>query len=392
MMTPTAASGLARKFMQDFARTTGLDPPGPRPRRYLWTDAFAVCNYLGFFQQSGDPAYKELALRLIDQVHYTLGRHRDDETRSGWISGLSEDAGILHPVIGGLRIGKSHPEREEKEPYTEEQEWDRDGQYYHYLTKWMHALTRAGMVTGNPEYVRWAVEIAQTAHARFTYSTGGRMRMYWKMSIDLSRPLVPSMGQHDPLDGLVTYAGLHLAAGGNAGQQRVLVQEMADMAGMVGDVPFTTSDPLGIGGLLSDAARIACLMARGGPVYPGLFESVTAAAMDGLELYSRNRCLELPARHRLAFREIGLAIGLAGIEQLAEWIEEKPYLFGRSGAIPGRVKALRNYVPMKESIEEFWLEEENQVSGTWTGHQEISEVMLATCLSPDGFLDIGAAR
>ena len=32
--------------------------------------------------------------------------------------------------------------------------------------------------------------------------------MYWKMSIDLSRPLVNSMGHHDPLDALVTYMEL----------------------------------------------------------------------------------------------------------------------------------------------------------------------------------------
>jgi hypothetical protein len=387
-MDPAAAAGLARKFMQDYARTTGLDPPSPRPRRYLWTDAFAVCNYLGFFQQTGDPAYRELALRLIEQVHHTLGRHRDDDPRSGWISGLREKEGTLHPAIGGLRIGKLLPERGAKEPFNEEREWDRDGQYYHYLTKWMHALSRAGILTGNPVYLQWALELATTAHAKFTYRIGDRMQMYWKMSIDLSRPLVPSMGQHDPLDGLVTYAGLRQAAGENAMQQQVLVQEMADMAGMIGGLPFTTSDPLGIGGLLSDATRIACLTARGGPVYPGLFESVTAAAMDGLELYSRNRCLELPARYRTAFREIGLAVGLAGIERLAEWIEEKPDRFGRSGAIPRQVKALRNYVPMKEMIEEFWLDEENQLAGTWINHQEISTVMLATSLSPLGFLDM----
>ena len=36
--------------------------------------------------------------------------------------------------------------------------------------------------------------------------------MYWKMSIDLSRPLVASMGQHDPLDGFVTCAELDATA------------------------------------------------------------------------------------------------------------------------------------------------------------------------------------
>ena len=225
-----------------------------------------------------------------------------------------------------------------------------------------------------------------------TVPGGGRMRMYWKMSIDLSRPLVPSMGQHDPLDGLVTYAVLQLACAEGAGQHRVLVQEMADMAGMVRDMPLATGDPLGIGGLLSDASRLARLTIRGGPSYPGLLESVIAAALDGLGSFTRTRCLGLPAGYRLAFRELGLAIGLAGIEQLPAWIEEKPLLFGRSGALRRHAEALQHYVPLRETIQEFWLDEKNRASGTWTGHREISTVMLATSLAPDGFLEIGADR
>jgi hypothetical protein len=88
-MNRTATIALADGFMQNFARRTGLDPAGPRPQRYLWTDAFAVCNYLGLFERTGNPACRELALRLIDQVHHTLGRHRNDDSRTGWISGIS---------------------------------------------------------------------------------------------------------------------------------------------------------------------------------------------------------------------------------------------------------------------------------------------------------------
>jgi hypothetical protein len=36
--------------------------------------------------------------------------------------------------------------------------------------------------------------------------------MVWKMSTDLSRPLVASMGQHDPLDGLITCVQLETTA------------------------------------------------------------------------------------------------------------------------------------------------------------------------------------
>ena len=74
---------------QDFAGLTRTDL-GSVPKRYLWTDAFAVCNYLGLFETTGDATYRELALRLIDQVHHTLGGHRGDEARTGWISGLSQ--------------------------------------------------------------------------------------------------------------------------------------------------------------------------------------------------------------------------------------------------------------------------------------------------------------
>jgi hypothetical protein len=52
-----------------------------------------------------------------------------------------------HPTRGGLRIGKQLPERRPGEPYDPQVEWDRDGQYFHYLTKWMHALDQASSRT-----------------------------------------------------------------------------------------------------------------------------------------------------------------------------------------------------------------------------------------------------
>jgi len=65
-------------LMQRFAQRTGLTSPQP-PRRYLWTDAFAVCNYLGLARHTGEHVYSERAQQLVEQVHHTLGRHRDDD-------------------------------------------------------------------------------------------------------------------------------------------------------------------------------------------------------------------------------------------------------------------------------------------------------------------------
>jgi hypothetical protein len=88
---------LVREIMTQFARLTGLSPAVSSPTRYLWTDAFAVCNFLGLYQETGEEVFRNLALQLVDQVHNVLGRHRHDDRRAGWISGYDEgeDACIL---------------------------------------------------------------------------------------------------------------------------------------------------------------------------------------------------------------------------------------------------------------------------------------------------------
>jgi hypothetical protein len=109
--------------------------------------------------------------------------------------------------LGGLRIGKPLKERGVDEILDERLEWDRDGQYFHYLTKWMHGLCQAAFVTRSPEYAHWAGELAQAAFKGFVHRSGsGKLvGVYWKMSTDLSRPLVPAMGLHDALDGFITF-------------------------------------------------------------------------------------------------------------------------------------------------------------------------------------------
>jgi hypothetical protein len=46
MMQPTSS---ASAIMLNFANSTGLTISSHEPRRYLWTDAFAVCNFLGLY-------------------------------------------------------------------------------------------------------------------------------------------------------------------------------------------------------------------------------------------------------------------------------------------------------------------------------------------------------
>ncbi|MDI6723871.1 MAG: hypothetical protein QMD61_04435 [Methanobacterium sp.] len=376
---------LAKEIMSKFASITGLEPVNHSPKRYLWTDAFAVCNHLELFKQTNDKTYMDLALRLIGQVHHFLGQHRDDDPRTGWISGLENQEGALHPTRGGLRIGKELNERKPYEPFDERLEWERDGQYYHYLTKWMHALNRASRVTGDSTYNDWAVELAEAAHAGFVYTEEGRKRMYWKMSIDLTYPLVRSMGQHDPLDGLVTYSELQETSRdlGKSSLPR-LSREITDMTMILSGQSLATNDPLSIGGLLSDASRIAQLMIRGEFRYGDLLETVVDSAILGIDFFTKNNPFELPNDYRLAFRELGMSIGLKGVEKLHGWVNESPDLFNQRTS--QGVESLMNYMPLGKQIEEFWIEDKNRKSTSWIEHQEINMVMLATSIIPDGFL------
>ena len=244
---------VVREIMNKFAYQTGILSKKP-PRRYLWTDAFAVCNFLELYRQTGEKMYKQLTLELVDQVHHVLGQHRKDDLRTGWISGLSDQKGEKHPTKGGLRIGKELNERGIGEPFDSRLEWKRDGQYYHYLTKWMHALNKVSQITRDPTYNRWAIELAKTAHAAFTYLPpfSREKSMYWKMSIDLSRPIISSMGQHDPLDGFITYNQLQAMALKDP-ELMGLKAEISDMANICEKKEWITDDPLGIGGILCNA-------------------------------------------------------------------------------------------------------------------------------------------
>jgi hypothetical protein len=391
---PQERQRIAVELLLRFAERTGLTGSGA-PRRYLWTDAFAVCSFLGLTRVTGDGRYEGLALRLVDRVHHTLGRHRLDDPRTGWISGLSTREGEAHPTRGGLRIGKELPECRPGDPVNDRLEWERDGQYFHYLTKWMHALDQVTRATGQAAFNQWARELAETAHGAFTYAkSGAGLRMYWKMSIDLSRPLVPFMGQHDPLDGYVTCLQLRATASASSAKapSPALEAETARFRSMIGGRDLATADPLGIGGLLADAYRLEQLMGQGTSADDELLVRMLAAARSGLEHYVGQADVGQPATHRLAFRELGLAIGLHAVVRMNRSAEGSAEGFAGAQAARQQLDALMRYADLRSRIETFWLEREHQDAPTWTEHRDINAVMLATSLVPEGFLLLSATR
>ena len=319
------------RLMMKFSDTTGLTSSKP-PRRYLWTDSFAVCNFLGLFLTTGEKKFKDLALQLVDQVHKTLGQHREDDDRVGWLG--SKD----HPTMNGLRIGKPLPERKPNEPFEPNLEWERDGQYFHYLTKWMHTLYRVYQIVKEEKFLTWATDLAQ-ASTRFISNN----RMFWKMNIALTNPLVPSMGQHDPIDGYITFKVLQTVSDVDLGGALKKLEKMIHQMNLV------TNDPLGIGGLLFDAYRLDQM----GIDSEKKMRLITATLI-GLE--------HVRLSHSLAFRELGLSIGLQAAKKM---------------------RVIEEHWLMIDEINDYWLQYSD-----WTDHTDINQVMLATSLAPDGFLSI----
>jgi hypothetical protein len=319
------------ELMMKFSDLTGLTSNKPQ-RRYLWTDGFAVCNFLGLYQMTSENNFKDLALQLVDQVHRTLGKHREDDERSGWL-GSKE-----HPTKNGLRIGKPLNERKPHEPFDPNLEWERDGQYFHYLTKWIHALNRVYQVVKEEKYLTWAADLAEASTIFISNN-----RMFWKMSIDLSYPLVPSMGQHDPVDGYVTFKELQTFADVDLGVALKKLEKMMQQVNLI------TTDPLGIGGLLFDAYRLEQM-----DIEPEKRQVLINAAQKGLEYYR--------VSHVLAFRELGLAIGLQAAK---------------------KILVLEEHWSLIDEINNYWLQNRD-----WTEHKDINRVMLATSLTPDSFLSI----
>lgn len=372
----------ARTLMDHFAASTGLGTDDTFSRRYLWTDAFAVCNWLGLGEV-------DRARDLVGQVHRVLGRHREDDPRIGWISGLSDEEGERRPTAGGLRIGKPLPERRPEERYDPRLEWERDGQYFHYLTRWMRALVRVAAGTGEDRYRDWAVELARVAFDRFSHGIGPvPNRLHWKMSIDLTRPVLPSMGQHDPLDGYVALREIRAGSVTTSSRTRTdpdrasgLESRIHVLDGMGAGSDWITEDPLGAGALLT----YAWLLYRSngeGPEQAAVIERVIRAAALSLREVRDARLTDLPAARRLAFRELGLAIGLAAVERLAA--VELPAAVGVEAT--HQLDELRETTPLGGAITDFWLDPENRQAATWLEHEDISTVMLATAVHPVGYL------
>jgi len=110
-------------------------------------------------------------------------------------------------------------------------------------------------------------------------------------------------------------------------------------------------------------------MIMSGLHYQDLLKTVLDSALFGMESFTKNNQLKFPADYRLAFRELGLSIGLKSVKLLMGCIKENPDLFG--WRVQQQVESLMNYEPLADTIERFWIDDKNRKFGSWIEHQEI---------------------
>jgi hypothetical protein len=153
----------------------------PNGRRYLWTDAFGVVLLVSLYRQLGQERYLDEAEWLVGEVDRVLGRAR------------------------GIRIGEAA---------------DRGGQYFHYLAKWLFALSRLGQLKS--KYRERAIVLAHDVHRAFVIPGTG---VIWKMKEDLSGAYPGyGLGALDAFDGYVVYRLL---------DEHALACEIAEMRDLV---------------------------------------------------------------------------------------------------------------------------------------------------------------
>jgi hypothetical protein len=106
--------------------------PKTNQRRYLWTDAFGVINYVSLavaYREKGDEQksqeHLQSASRLIDSVMATLGT----EVSPNFPMAADEDGRAK-----GLRIGKLQSRQ------SSDAGMAYDGMYWHYVEKFIYAL------------------------------------------------------------------------------------------------------------------------------------------------------------------------------------------------------------------------------------------------------------
>ena len=248
-------------------RAEGIWPNG---LRYLWTDAFGVVLLVSLYAELEQRRYLDEAEWLVAEIDRVLGRPR------------------------GIRIGEAP---------------DRDGQYFHYLTMWLYALSVLGQHI--PDYRQKGVALVRQIHDAFVVPGRG---VIWKMNEDLSSPYPGyGFGALDAFDGYVSYRLL---------EEKALSREIAEMRLLIeqSSPDLVITQDLGLG-MMSWMAQF----------FPdeGWAKTQTARCLAMLDQMwvpigedGGYFCREPRAHHvKFAFTNYGVSVGLQAMNAMPERIQ-----------------------------------------------------------------------
>jgi hypothetical protein len=213
-------------------------------RRYLWTDAFGVLNFVTMAQrypESRRAVLLDAARQLIDSVHATLG-----QPRSPTLPMAAQADGTPYGYRG-LRIGKVNART------SSDAGMEYDGMYWHYLDKWCFALLRYHQVSGDVGALRQAVHLIKTLHPAFMHKSGAGkpLGLRWKVNTDLTP--IAGLGQAYPNDDALSgYLMYTLVRHASVGQDVPSIDQECDELGEVARQYILSgvrlsADPLGYG-------------------------------------------------------------------------------------------------------------------------------------------------
>jgi len=227
-----------------------------RQRRYLWTDAFGVLAYVSLADRFDNGSnnnkeearkYREAAERLVEVVHECLGKPRSNNP----VDEMQPDTALSPTGFVGLRIGKVRSRK------VTDYGMSLDGQYWHYVDKWLLALARTGST-------RRVIEAAQIAKSLFPFFFDAGPRgdgryggIRWKLSVDATPPpeLQQASASDDTLTALIVFSIIEkerskIAAGSGDDAPSIpsLAGEIALLkTALESYTPRVTNDPLGWG-------------------------------------------------------------------------------------------------------------------------------------------------
>jgi hypothetical protein len=242
------------------------------------------------------------------------------------------------------------------------------------------------LATGDPAFNDSAISLARAVHPNFFVDRDSSSpRMVWKISMDMSRILVHSEGNLDPIDGYVVFKTL-AAASGKADTLKDEIEDYAKVMQRKGQY-FASEDMLDLGmsswtshwmrGKEEWATVLAKRCARQLREYTRIHtqyrissyrtnsriassRSHRLARIVSLTVYAEDMFKsgynDMPARYRLAFREYGACLGI-------QCLEPDEYLLRK-----------------KDEVVAFW----EKYRETHDDLRPITEVMRAAALIPGG--------